>query len=104
MKKTVPFRAVFFLFTCYVSCIVIIFFISVKRAGAARHLLEARDFSRVRLHTEKETISGGRFGEATVSFKMIGSLMIGDSMKGVVFFNGGWWVLRTSTVEKIVRA
>ncbi len=28
--------------------------VRLKRAGAARHLLEARDFSRVRLHGEKK--------------------------------------------------
>lgn len=29
--------------------------VRLKRAGAARHLLEARDFSRVRLHLERES-------------------------------------------------
>jgi len=53
--------------------------------------------------TEKNTISGGRFGEEIISFEMIGSLMIGDVLKGVVFFNGDWWAFRTSTVEKIAR-
>lgn len=52
---------------------------------------------------EKETISGGRFGEATVSFTMVGSLMIGDTLKGFAFFDGDWWAFRTSTVEKIAR-
>ena len=53
---------------------------------------------------EKNTISGGMFGQQIVSCKIDGYIMIGASMRGVAFFNHEWGMLTTSTVEKITRA
>lgn len=53
---------------------------------------------------EKNTISGGIFGQQIVSCKIDGYIMIGASMQGVAFFNHEWIKLMTSTVEKIARA